>query len=87
MDFYYTTYTRQYINDKEWIDTCHQNNTIIVIASSQEEAEDKIKVCLEQAETGYYRAVPTQKVRKCIGIAHIGLGDDECTCPIEAKEE
>lgn len=87
MDFYYITYKRQYYLDNEWIETVYKGNKIIVIASSQEEAEGKIKTCLKQVETGDCRAIPVTKVEKCIGIAYRGFDGTEFAHPIKVEQE
>ena len=62
MDFYIATYKRQYYRDGQWHDSGFINQKIVILASSQISAENKVKDLISHVEdaTGKnYRAVLT----------------------------
>ena len=68
LNFYMATYKNQRLRDGEWLDTCYQNQKILVLARNMDEAKNKINRCIERHQSDNYRAVLNGKIRKCIGI-------------------
>lgn len=68
LNFYMATYKEQRLRDGEWLDTCYQNQKILVLARNMDEAKNKINRCIEKHQSDNYRAVLNGKIRKCIGI-------------------
>lgn len=68
MDFYMMVYKRQLLKEGIWVDTDYQNQKIVVIAASHDEAREKIEYCLKKVESGTYRAVQINNIIKCVGL-------------------
>ena len=88
MNFYHAHYKKQYYNNNEglWRNTSYNNQGIIVIANSYEEAKEKIEKCLTQVEVGRYRAVLVSDVVECIGLdRRYGFEDSFSVIPIFDK--
>lgn len=83
MKLYGCIYKKQHLNDNEyWEDTAYDNQKLFVIAYGKEDAEEKVKYCLDKMgdDSCFYRYIQVGDIEEIIGITMEQEFEDSFYC-------